>query len=111
MSKTYAWAIKQQMLKGNIKAMDTYGEAILKYENFISVMVVNRRGTIITSTDNVYEGKKFISFNSPYYLNVDSTVVYRGTPNVLTMATPIMDSNRKLGTIVINYSADQQQLF
>ena len=111
MAKPYGWAVKQQILLGNLDAIHTYGERTIEYTNFISVMVINERGTIIASTDNVYEGKKFISFNSPYYLNVDSTVLYKATADVLTMAIPIMDMDKKLGTVVINYLTDNPKLF
>jgi hypothetical protein len=88
----------------NLDEIDRYGNTIVNSEDIISVMVVDQKGTIISTTDEEREGKYFISFHSPYYLNVDSTVVYKATDRLLTMASPIMNGNIKMGTLVINYS-------
>jgi hypothetical protein len=50
---------------GNVYEIDLCGSSIAKSGNSISVMVVNGKGTVISATNDQYEGKYFISFSSP----------------------------------------------
>ena len=91
--------------------MTLKGNSLANSGNFISVMVVNGKGMVISATNDQHEGKSFISFGSPYYLQVDHTIVYEADNGVLTMASPIMDEGKKMGTLVINYAMADTELF
>lgn len=111
LARPYVWAVKSAMKQDNLYKIDLYGNSIANSAKFISVMVVNERGTVISATNDRYEGKYFISFDSPYYLQVDRTIVYKASANALTMASPIIDEGVKQGTLIIRYSLADQELF
>lgn len=104
MAKPYVWSIRTELLKSDINQINLYGNDIVKEQNFISVMVTDRQGTIISTTDKKFQGKTFASIDSASYLNIDSTVVNKVNDSLLIMASPIMSFNSKLGTLIIRYA-------
>ena len=110
-AKPYAWAIRSEMKQGNIQEIDSYLNAMVRSGNFSSVMVVNNRGTVISATNDGYVGEYYISFGSPYFLNVDSTIVYKAHEGLLTTASPIRDGNEKIGTLIIDYATRSRDVF
>ena len=103
-AKPYGWAIRAAIRDKDIQKIDLYLAYMVRSANFHSAMVVNERGSVIAATNDGYVGKYFISFGSPYFLNVDSTVVYKLDETLLTAASPIMEGNQKIGTLIINYT-------
>jgi hypothetical protein len=110
-AEPYAWAIRSAMKQGNIHEIDSYLNAMVRSGSFSSVMVVNKRGTVISATTDGYVGKYYISFGSPYFVNVDSTIVYEVHEGLLTTASPIMDGNEKIGTLIIHYVTKSNDVF
>lgn len=100
----YVWAIRKEMMEGNTGQVNLYGNNMVKEKNFVSIMAVNEKGKIISATDKKYEGKDFVSLSSPFYINVNNTVINEVNDSLLTVASPVMGFNTRLGTLIINYS-------
>jgi hypothetical protein len=103
LGKAYAWAVTDEMMKQNLPKVNSYGNDLVKEKNFLSIMVTDDRGTILSSTDKNFEGVDFRTFSSPYYLNVDSPVVHRVNDSLLVVASPLMNYKGKIGTVIIRY--------
>lgn len=80
---------------------------MVKEKNFLSIVVANNKGIIISSTNKKNEGKEFTSAGKPEYLSADTTVVEKINDSLLIMSSPIMGFNNKLGTLMINYKIQQ----
>lgn len=103
-AKPYVWAVRTELMQGNINQINLYGADIVKEKNLVSVMVANEKGLIISSTDKKYEGKDLKAVNLPNDLIRDSTFVDKINESLFVMTSPIMSFNSKLGTLIINYA-------
>lgn len=104
LAKPYTWAVRYALLQSDKTKLNEYAADIVKEKNVVSVMVVDAKNTVISSSDKKWEGKDYLSFGTPYYLNVDSAVVNKLSDTVLVLASPVMGFNNKLGTVVLQYA-------
>lgn len=104
LAKPYAWAIRTELLQSNIKQINQYANDIVREKNFISAMVINDKGVVVSSTDKKFEGKEYALFGSVKHLAIDSTKVEIINDSLALVASPVMSFNSKLGTIILKYS-------
>lgn len=104
LAKPYTWAVRTAMLQSNLAQVNEYANDIVKEKNVVSVMVVDTKNTVLSSTNKKYEGKGYLSFGTPYYLTVDSATVHQVNDSLLVLASPVMSFNDKLGTIIFSYA-------
>ena len=109
-AKPYVWAIRTEMMRGNIDAVNLYANDMVKEKNFQSIMVADERGTIISSTDKKLEGKDFSSVGKSAYLTADSTIIDQVNKSTLMVSSPVMGFNKRIGTLVFNYTIQKAQL-
>lgn len=107
LAKPYVWAVRSELMQGNINQVNLYANEMVKEKNFLSIIVANNKGIIISSTNKKNEGKEFTSAGKPEYLSADTTVVEKINDSLLIMSSPIMGFNNKLGTLMINYKIQQ----
>ena len=103
-AKSYAWAVSAEMRNGNMQRVQQYGYEIISRKGFISAMIVNRNGKIVSSTDKNFLNLDFVSVSHPFYLTVDSTVVNMINDTIWIIASPVMEDKRRVGTVIINYN-------
>lgn len=104
LAKPYTWAVRTAMLQSNTAQVNEYANDIVKEKNVVSVMVVDTKNTVVSSTDKKYEGKDYLSFGTAYYLHVDSATVNKVNDSLLVLASPVMSFNNKLGTVIFTYA-------
>ena len=104
LAKPYVWAIRTEMMKGNINQVNLYANDMVKQRNFQSIVVTNDKGVIVSSTDKKLEGKDISALDPQVNVNADSTVVTQTNDSELVMSSPIMGFNSRLGTLMIRYS-------
>jgi hypothetical protein len=104
-ARSYAWAIRNEIVRGNKEQLDFYGKQMVKDMNFISVIVLNKNGRVISAMSKEFENIDFASISHPYYLDLDSTIINKISDRFWVVASPVMGANDKLGTVVINYRA------
>ncbi len=51
LAKPYVWAIRTEMMKGNIEAVNLYANDMVKEKNFQTITVVDDKGMVISSTN------------------------------------------------------------
>lgn len=103
-SKPYVWSARTTMLQGNLQQLDLYGNDMVKEKNFLSIMVADSKGKILSSTDKKYEGKDVTSLTSVPDITADSTTTRHLTDSLFLTTSPIMSFNSRIGTLIINYS-------
>ncbi len=107
LAKPYVWAVRSELMQGNINQVNLYANEMVKEKNFQSIVVANNKGIIISSTNKKNEGKEFTSIGKPESLSADTTAVEKINDSPLIMSSPIMGFNNKLGTLIINYKIEQ----
>jgi hypothetical protein len=104
LAKPYVWAIRTEMMKGNLSQVHLYANDMVKEKNMKSVVVADNKGVVVSSTDKKLEGQNFAAVGNQAYLSIDNTVVEQVNDSLLVMATPVMGFNSRLGTLMISYS-------
>ncbi|MEO5889638.1 MAG: hypothetical protein ABIQ31_05260 [Ferruginibacter sp.] len=103
-AKPYVWAIRTEMMKANIEAVNLYANDMVKEKNFQTITVVDEKGTVISSTNKKQEGKPYAAVGNAAYLNNDSTIVTKIDENTLEISSPVMGFNKRIGTLIFNYT-------
>jgi hypothetical protein len=109
-AKPYAWAIRTEMMKGNIEAVNLYAIDMIKEKNFQTITVANEKGVVVSSTNKKLEGKPYANAENTASLSSDSTVVNQSDNGVISVISPVMGFNKRLGTLILNYKAPKAEL-
>ena len=104
LAKPYVWAIRTEMMKGNVEAVNLYANDMVKEKNFQTITVVDDKGMVISSTNKKLEGKSYASFGNAAYLSNDSTLVNKADATTLEVSSPVMGFNKRIGTLIFNYT-------
>lgn len=107
LAKAYVWAVRSELLEGNLNQVNLYANDMVKEPNFQSIIVANEKGTIISSTNKKNEGNAFSTAGKADYLSIDHTIVDNINDSILVMSSPIMGFNNKLGTLMITYKIEE----
>jgi hypothetical protein len=110
LAKPYVWAIRTEMMKENIEAVNLYANDMVKEKGFQTITVVDEKGVVISSTNKKLEGRPYASIGNAVYLNNDSTVVNKVDDNTLEVSSPVMGFNKRIGTLIFNYMPPKAEL-
>ncbi|EOR93347.1 hypothetical protein ADIARSV_3426 [Arcticibacter svalbardensis MN12-7] len=110
LAKPFVWAIRTEMMQGNISQVNLYMNEMVKEKNFQSIVVVNDKGVIVSSTDKKNEGKPFSTIGKSTDLRSNGTNLVNLNDSVLVMTSPIMGFNNRLGTLYVKYSVPPSSL-
>lgn len=103
MAQPYVWAIRKEIMNGNIAAVNLYGNELVREGPFSDVLVATPDGKIISATNKRFEGAEFSSYAKPEYLKADTATVHEVDDSRLLMVSPVMGLNERIATVVINY--------
>lgn len=109
LAKPYVWAVRSELLKGNINQVNLYANEMVKEKNVRSIVVANDKGVIISSTNKKNEGQQFSSVGKPNYLTSDTTIVENINDSIMVMSSPVMGFNNRLGTMMITYKVKRAE--
>jgi hypothetical protein len=104
LAKPYVWAVRTEMMKGNISQVNLYALDMIKEKNIMRIAIANDSGMIVSSTNKKDEGKPFGSIGEGATLNTNETMVENAGDSVLIVTSPIMGFNKRLGTLFIQYA-------
>ncbi|MEJ7828434.1 MAG: hypothetical protein WKF91_09570 [Segetibacter sp.] len=110
LAKPYVWAIRKEMMKGNIEAVNLYANDMVKEKNFQTITVVDDKGMVISSTNKKLEGKSYASVGNAAYLSNDSTAVNKVDDTAFEVSSPVMGFNKRIGTLIFNYMPPKAEL-
>ena len=98
-----AWAIRREMMAGNLDQVDQYAGELVKLEGIEEVVVAKPDGTVAVASDRRHVGAAFGSLYAERYLAVEEVVVDEIAPGRWLLVTPVMGLSARLGTVVVAY--------
>jgi hypothetical protein len=107
LAKPYVWAVRAELLRGNINQVNLFANDMIKQKNFQRVAIANNKGIIISSTNKKDEGRNFSTIGPDAALSRETTNVVNASDSILVMTSPIMGFNSRLGTLLITYAIPQ----
>lgn len=104
LAKPFVWAVRSEMMKGNMSQVNLYMNEMVKEKNFQRIALVNDKGMIVSSTNKKDVGKPFSTIGNSSDLVNNDTKIRPRQDSVLKMTSPVMGLNNRLGTLFIEYS-------
>lgn len=105
-ARPLVWAIRSEMLRGNMEQVDILTTDMVKENNFQFLYLIGPDGDIILSTDKKKEGQKFEESYQQPILTVESTIVFLQEENLIIVASPVMGYDMRLATLVMAYKPE-----
>jgi sensor histidine kinase regulating citrate/malate metabolism len=104
LSKSVDWTIRSEMLRGNMEQVNLLMSELVKDSHFQYIHLVGQNGIILLSTNKKHEGQPIENENVRSVLNADSTtVITEAKDTVITVISPVMGDDKRLGTLVMGY--------
>lgn len=103
MLSTFVWAVRAEMIRGNLDQVDQYFRQLVKAENIKEIQLVDPQGTIILATNKKLEEKPFEEYNSDEFLSQDNVLTVFAPDNTIRISSPVMSFNSRLGTVFMIY--------
>ena len=104
LSKSVDWSIRSEMLRGNMEQVNLLMSELVKDSHFQYINLVGQNGIILLSTNKKHEGQQIENENVRSVLNADSTtVITEAKDTVITVISPVMGYDKRLGTLVMGY--------
>ena len=100
-----AWAIRREMMGGNLDQVDQYVTDLVKLEGFEGVTVAKADGSIVVASDRRHLGAAFGSLYAERYLTAEQISAEETAPGQWLLVVPVMGLNTRLGTVAIDYRA------
>ncbi len=102
---TLVWAIRSEMLRGNMEAVDQYIIQFVKEKDIEQVLLADPSGKILLSSDKKLEGKTFSNFYPSIILDANKSMVVDRDSTSIYVFGPVMGLSKKLGTLLFISSA------
>lgn len=100
-----AWAIRREMMGGNLDQVDQYVTDLVKLDGFEGVTVAKADGSIVVASDRRHMGAAFGSLYAERYLTAEQITAEETAPGQWLLVVPVMGLNARLGTVAIDYRA------
>lgn len=107
LAKPFVWAVRTEMLQGNMRQVNVYMNEMVKEKNFQRIALVNDKGIIVASTNKKDEGKPFSTIEGSSDLTSNQTNIQTQQDNVISLTSPVMGLNNRLGTLYFKYSVPE----
>ncbi|WP_256013704.1 hypothetical protein [Desertivirga xinjiangensis] len=104
LAKPFVWAVRTEMMQGNMSQVNLYMNEMVKEKNFQRIALINDKGIIVSSTNKKDEGKPFSTIGNNSDLAINSTNVQTQQDSLISMTSPVMGFNNRLGTLFIRYN-------
>lgn len=102
-----AWAIRREMIGGNLDQVDQYVTDLVKLDGFEGVTVAKADGSIVVASDRRHLGTAFGSLYAERYLTAEQISAEETAPGNWLLVVPVMGLNARLGTVAIDYQVPQ----
>jgi hypothetical protein len=102
-----AWAVRREMMAGNLDQVDQYVTELVRQPGFEQVVVAQPDGKIVVASDRKNQGKAFASLYDKRYLAADRISLQETAPGKWLVVVPILGLNARLGTVAIAYRLPQ----
>lgn len=109
MMKTFVWAVRGEMSRGNLEQVDQYFKQLVKSENIKEITLIDKKGKILISTNKKNEGDQLAKDYAKTVLKSEEvTIISKELQEIVS--APVMSLDSRLGTLVIIYQPDEFKL-
>jgi len=105
-----AWAIRREMMAGNLDQVDQYVSDLVKLKGVERVTVAKADGSIVVASDRGDLGAAFGSLYAERHLTAEQIVAEETAPGQWLLVVPVMGLTARLGTVAIGYQAPSSVL-
>lgn len=102
-STPLAWAIRRELMAGNLDQVDQYFTGLVQTEGFQSAVLAQPDDKVVVASDRKQLAQAFSSIYPAQYLQVRATKIERAANGNLRAIVPILGLNQHLGTVVVEY--------
>jgi hypothetical protein len=99
------WAVRSAMLRKNLDEIDQYVSALARNPRIQLVLVADRSGKILLSTDRRSQGTRLSTHLPTALLKVDEVTVESADAQRRHLVVPLQGLTTRLGTVVVRYAA------
>ncbi len=97
-----AWAVRAEMMRGNLSQVDDYFRDFVKEPGVQSVLLIDKENQVVLATNRKLEAQSADRVVSKSILGSEDIVVEQSESD-LRLAVPIMSFNKKIGILVMDY--------
>lgn len=99
----FAWAIRRELMAGNLDQIDQYFTSLVQIAGFQSAILAQPDGKIVVASDRKRLAQAFASLYPEQSLRVEATKIERTQDGRLRTIIPILGLNQNLGIVVVEY--------
>ncbi|NJN77472.1 MAG: hypothetical protein HC803_03385 [Saprospiraceae bacterium] len=109
-TKTFVWSIRSEMIRDNYDQVGLYFNQLVKEDDRVTeIIAIDKKGTMVVSTNKRYEGKAFKSIYDEAILESNDVIITHDG-DVFRIVAPILALNSKIGTLFMLYKPDEEML-
>lgn len=101
----FAWAVRSALMRNNVDQVDLYFNQLLKNRAIDVAVLADRRGKVVVSTEKHLRGVRFSNHFPPAILSEEEVRLERVDGNQMRLVLPIHGVSRRLGTVMLMYTA------
>lgn len=109
-SRPLVWSIRAEMLRGNNEQIDLLIADLVRENNIENIFVIDLDGNVFVSTTKRQEGQPASDFVNPDVLSADVTLIQEAGENKLRLVAPVLGFDKRIGTLVIEFTHDNFDL-
>lgn len=109
MMKTFVWAVRGELTRGNLEQADQYFKQLVKADKVDEITLIDKNSKILLTTNKKNEGNMLKTDYSDAALKIEEMTIFNNG-NKLVVAAPIMSLDSKLGTLIVVYKTDVFQM-
>ncbi len=110
LTEPLVWTMRKYLLSGDTLQMGIFANNLIRLKNISNVNIVNNNAKIIVSSNTANVATSALAFYAPPLLIQDSTITIMKTDKVWVVAAPIMSKNKRLATLLFDYSPNLNDL-
>jgi hypothetical protein len=101
-----AWAVRSALMRNNVDQIDLYFTELVKSRAIQTAVLADRHGKVLATTEKHLRGARFSAHFPPALLSEPDVRLERMEGNQMRLTLPIHGLSRRLGTVLLTYTAD-----
>jgi hypothetical protein len=102
-ARPYAWAIRSEMLKGNLNQIDDYLRQFVREPGVRSLVLIGKDGKVLLASDRKLETQSADALASKA-IRTATEVVIEEPGDFIRMGVPIMGFDERMAILVVDYA-------
>ncbi|SEO26202.1 hypothetical protein SAMN05216404_11574 [Nitrosospira multiformis] len=99
----FAWAIRRELMAGNVNQVDQYLGQLVQIRGFESAVLAQPDGKVLVASDRKKLVEPFSSLYPGADLNTNEIKVEKASNGIFRVIIPILGLNKHLGVAVLEY--------